>query len=345
MENKNKEEILLEIRDLSISFFNKSGEVQAVRGINYTLNKGEVLGIVGESGSGKSVSSHGILRLTPESGKVKSGEILFKGKDILKMSKQELMDLRGNRIAMIFQDPMTSLDPLFTVGYQLNEALKKHTKLDRKQREKRMIELLEMVGINQPERRIKQYPYEFSGGMRQRVMIAMALSCDPELLIADEPTTALDVTIQAQIIDLLKELKERLGMAIIFITHDLGVVSDICDKIIVMYAGRIVEEGKTRQIFYDRRHPYTEGLLASVPDIDSDVSEKLRPIRGNPPDMSCLKPGCAFAPRCEYAMSICVREEPPQIEIDSTHCASCWKLVRDELAKDGAQIPGKTANE
>ncbi len=332
MENKQKEEILLEIKDLSISFFNKSGEVQAVRGISYTLNRGEVLGIVGESGSGKSVSSHGILRLTPSSGKVKSGEILFKGKDILKMSKQELMDLRGNRIAMIFQDPMTSLDPLFTVGYQLNEALKKHTDLTRKQREKRMIELLEMVGINQPERRIKQYPYEFSGGMRQRVMIAMALSCDPELLIADEPTTALDVTIQAQIIDLLKELKDKLGMAIIFITHDLGVVSDICDKIIVMYAGRIVEEGKSRQIFYERRHPYTEGLLASVPDIDSDVNEKLRPIRGNPPDMSCLKPGCAFAPRCESAMSVCVREEPPQIEIDDTHCAACWKLVRDALA-------------
>ncbi len=333
MENKNSGEILLEIKDLSISFFNKSGEVQAVRNISYTLNRGEVLGIVGESGSGKSVSSHGILRLTPASGKVKNGEILFKGKDILKMSKQELMDLRGNRIAMIFQDPMTSLDPLFTVGYQLNEALKKHTELDKKQREKRMIELLEMVGINQPERRIKQYPYEFSGGMRQRVMIAMALSCDPELLIADEPTTALDVTIQAQIIDLLKELKEKLGMAIIFITHDLGVVSDICDKIIVMYAGRIVEEGRSRQIFYERRHPYTEGLLASVPDIDSDVNEKLRPIRGNPPDMSCLKPGCAFAPRCEYAMGICVREEPPQIEIDDTHCAACWKLVRDALAE------------
>ena len=233
MEDKNQE-VILEMKDLSISFFNKSGEIQAVRGINYTLHKGEVLGIVGESGSGKSVSSHGILRLTPDTGKVKTGEILFHGKDILKMNKKELQELRGNKIAMIFQDPMTSLDPLFTVEYQLNESLKKHTNLDAVARKARMIELLTLVGINQPERRIKQYPYEFSGGMRQRVMIAMALSCDPELLIADEPTTALDVTIQAQIVELLKELKDKLGMAIIFITHDLGVVSEICDKIIVM---------------------------------------------------------------------------------------------------------------
>ena len=225
-----KQEELLKVNNLAISFYNKSGEVQAVRGITYTLHKGEVLGIVGESGSGKSVSSHGILRLTPDTGKVKSGEILFHGKDILKMSKKELQELRGNKIAMIFQDPMTSLDPLFTVEYQLDESLKKHTKLDAQARKKRMIELLNLVGINQPERRVKQYPYEFSGGMRQRVMIAMALSCDPELLIADEPTTALDVTIQAQIVELLKELKDKLGMAIIFITHDLGVVSEICRK-------------------------------------------------------------------------------------------------------------------
>ncbi len=327
------DDILLEVNDLSISFFNKSGEIQAVRDISYTLRKGEVLGIVGESGSGKSVSSHGILRLTPDTGKVKSGEILFHGKDILKMSKKELQELRGNRIAMIFQDPMTSLDPLFTVEYQLNESLKKHTELDAAGRRDRMIELLTLVGINQPERRVKQYPYEFSGGMRQRVMIAMALSCDPELLIADEPTTALDVTIQAQIIDLLKELKQKLGMAIIFITHDLGVVSDICDKIIVMYAGRIVENGTSRQIFYDRRHPYTEGLLDSVPDIESDVNEKLKPIKGNPPDMSCVKPGCAFAPRCAHAMQICIREDPPLFDVEEEHAAACWRLARDVLAQ------------
>ena len=326
-----KQDVLLEMKDLSISFYNKTGEIQAVRGISYTLHKGEVLGIVGESGSGKSVSSHGILRLTPDTGKVKHGEILFHGKDILKMSKKELQELRGNKIAMIFQDPMTSLDPLFTVEYQLNESLKKHTDLDGNGRRLRMIHLLELVGINQPERRLKQYPYEFSGGMRQRVMIAMALSCDPELLIADEPTTALDVTIQAQIVELLKELKDKLGMAIIFITHDLGVVSEICDKIIVMYAGKIVEEGTSRQIFYQRCHPYTEGLLASVPKLDSDVNEKLKPIKGNPPDMSCVKPGCAFAPRCSCAMQICVKEEPPQYELDDTHVVSCWQTIKKAL--------------
>lgn len=326
-----KQDVLLEMKDLSISFYNKTGEIQAVRGISYTLHKGEVLGIVGESGSGKSVSSHGILRLTPDTGKMKQGEILFHGKDILKMSKKELQELRGNKIAMIFQDPMTSLDPLFTVEYQLNESLKKHTDLDGNGRRLRMIHLLELVGINQPERRLKQYPYEFSGGMRQRVMIAMALSCDPELLIADEPTTALDVTIQAQIVELLKELKDKLGMAIIFITHDLGVVSEICDKIIVMYAGKIVEEGTSRQIFYQRCHPYTEGLLASVPKLDSDVNEKLKPIKGNPPDMSCVKPGCAFAPRCSCAMQICVKEEPPQYELDDTHVVSCWQTIKKAL--------------
>ena len=326
-----KQDVLLEMKDLSISFYNKTGEIQAVRGISYTLHKGEVLGIVGESGSGKSVSSHGILRLTPDTGKVKQGEILFHGKDILKMSKKELQELRGNKIAMIFQDPMTSLDPLFTVEYQLNESLKKHTDLDGNGRRLRMIHLLELVGINQPERRLKQYPYEFSGGMRQRVMIAMALSCDPKLLIADEPTTALDVTIQAQIVELLKELKDKLGMAIIFITHDLGVVSEICDKIIVMYAGKIVEEGTSRQIFYQRCHPYTEGLLASVPKLDSDVNEKLKPIKGNPPDMSCVKPGCAFAPRCSCAMQICVKEEPPQYELDDTHVVSCWQTIKKAL--------------
>ena len=326
-----KQEELLKVNNLAISFYNKSGEVQAVRGITYTLHKGEVLGIVGESGSGKSVSSHGILRLTPDTGKVKSGEILFHGKDILKMSKKELQELRGNKIAMIFQDPMTSLDPLFTVEYQLDESLKKHTKLDAQARKKRMIELLTLVGINQPERRVKQYPYEFSGGMRQRVMIAMALSCDPELLIADEPTTALDVTIQAQIVELLKELKDKLGMAIIFITHDLGVVSEICDKIIVMYAGKIVEEGTSRQIFYERKHPYTDGLLASVPKLDTDSGEKLKPIKGNPPDMSCVKPGCAFAPRCGCAMQICVREEATECELNETHNVSCWQIIKKAM--------------
>ena len=328
-------DVLLEVKDLAISFYNKSGEIQAVRGISYTLHRGEALGIVGESGSGKSVCSHAILRLTPDTGRVKSGQILFEGEDILKMDKETLMALRGSRIAMIFQDPMTSLDPLFTVEYQLDESLKKHTDLDGEARKKRIIELLAMVGINQPERRAKQYPYEFSGGMRQRVMIAMALSCDPALLIADEPTTALDVTIQAQIIELLKELKDKLGMAIIFITHDLGVVSDICDRILVMYAGKIVEEGSKRQIFYDRQHPYTKGLLESVPKVESNGRERLRPIRGNPPDMSCVKSGCAFAPRCEAAMQICVREEPPVIDLEEDRTCACWQVISRMMSDAG----------
>ncbi len=324
-----QKEPMLQVRDLAISFFNKTGETQAVRGISYDLSKGEVLGIVGESGSGKSVSTHGILRLTPDSGRVKSGEIIFEGQDLLKLSRKELQKIRGDRISMIFQDPMTALDPLFTVEYQLNESLKKHTNLNKEQRRARMLELLPLVGINEPERRLEQYPHELSGGMRQRIMIAMALSCNPDLLIADEPTTALDVTIQAQIVDLLKELKDKLGMAIIFITHDLGVVSDICDQIIVMYAGKIVEEGTSRQIFYEHAHPYTQGLLDSVPDISTDQNERLKPIPGNPPIMTDVKPGCPFAERCSHAMGICVKEEPPLFEIDETHAAACWLLLRD----------------
>ena len=325
-----KEEAMLRVEDLAISFFKKDEVIQAVRGISYTLNRGEVLGIVGESGSGKSVSSHAILRLTPDNGVIKSGKILFEGRDILDMSRSEVQKLRGDRISMIFQDPMTALDPLFTIEYQLDETLRRHTDLSKDKRRARMIELLELVEINQPERRLKQYPHELSGGMRQRVMIAMALSCNPDLLIADEPTTALDVTIQAQIIDLLRELKDKLGMAIIFITHDLGVVSDICDKIIVMYAGRIVEEGTSRQIFFDHVHPYTNGLLESVPEIDMPEDMRLKPIPGNPPDMSCLKSGCAFAPRCSKAMQICVQEDAPLIEIDETHAAACWNMLKTQ---------------
>ena len=327
---------MLQVRDLSISFFTQTGEIQAVRGISYELNEGEVLGIVGESGSGKSVSSHAILRLTPPSGRVKAGEIIFEGQDILGLDRKDLQKLRGDRISMIFQDPMTALDPLFTIRYQLDEALRKHTALDKNSRYDRMLELLDLVGINQPERRLKQYPHQLSGGMRQRIMIAMALSCDPDLLIADEPTTALDVTIQAQIIYLLKELKEKLGMAIIFITHDLGVVSDICDRIIVMYAGRIVEEGTSRQIFYRHRHPYTKGLIESVPGIAETADQRLKAIPGNPPDMSCVPKGCAFASRCPYAMAICVREDAPLIDLGEGHSAACWKLA--EPAGGGGSI-------
>ena len=322
MEDKNQE-VILEMKDLSISFFNKSGEIQAVRGINYTLHKGEVLGIVGESGSGKSVSSHGILRLTPDTGKVKTGEILFHGKDILKMNKKELQELRGNKIAMIFQDPMTSLDPLFTVEYQLNESLKKHTNLDAVARKARMIELLTLVGINQPERRIKQYPYEFSGGMRQRVMIAMALSCDPELLIADEPTTALDVTIQAQILELMKKLKDSHDMGIILITHDLGIVADFCDRVLIFYTGQIVESAPVRDLFREPLHPYTKGLIRALPKI-SEQTDRLEAIEGMVPDADQMPEGCHFHPRCPYATDRCRKEAPALTQTPDGRCVRCF---------------------
>ena len=322
---------LLEVRDLKVSFASKKTEVPAIQGISYYLDEGEVLGIVGESGSGKSVSSHCILKLLPDNGKIQGGQILLEGKDLLPMNAKQIADIRGNKISMIFQDPMTSLDPLFTVGHQIEESLKKHTNLNKKQREERIIKLLDLVGINQPEKRMKQYPHEFSGGMRQRAMIAMALSLGPKLLIADEPTTALDVTIQAQIIELLKRLKDELHMAIIFITHDLGVVSDICDKIIVMYAGEIIESGKKRQIFYDSRHPYTEGLLNSVPKIEQSRQEKLVPIEGNPPDMQLLGSECPFSHRCGYAMNICARQKPPKLTVEEGHEVSCWKYYREMM--------------
>ena len=328
MEDKNQE-VILEMKDLSISFFNKSGEIQAVRGINYTLHKGEVLGIVGESGSGKSVSSHGILRLTPDTGKVKTGEILFHGKDILKMNKKELQELRGNKIAMIFQDPMTSLDPLFTVEYQLNESLKKHTNLDAVARKARMIELLTLVGINQPERRIKQYPYEFSGGMRQRVMIAMALSCDPELLIADEPTTALDVTIEAQILEIIKELKNTYNTAIMLITHNFGLVAEVADKIAVMYAGEVIESGDVFEIFEHPTHPYTTLLMQALPR-KTKKEGRLQTIDGSVPRILEKKPECRFANRCPYAKEQCFRETPPMVTLSETHTCRCFRAAKKE---------------
>ena len=334
MAEQKQDGTLIEVRDLAISFFNKSGEVQAVRGIDYTLRRGEVLGIVGESGSGKSISSNAILRLLPENAVIEGGQIIFDGQELLGMPLRELRKIRGRRISEIFQDPMTSLDPLFTIGYQLDEVLKKHTKMAKPEREARSIELLKLVGINQPERRLRQYPHEFSGGMRQRAMIAMALACDPELLIADEPTTALDVTIQAQIIDLLKELKAKLHTSIIFITHDLGVMADICDRVLVMYAGEIVESGDKRQIFYGHRHPYTEGLLHSIPDVEGEEKKPLVPIEGNPPEMSLLGDECAFARRCPYAMKICARKRPEEASLGDGHTVRCWKVFREEQAKE-----------
>jgi len=319
--------MLLEVRDLQVSFVTRKMKVPTIRNISYELREGEVLGIVGESGSGKSVSSNAIFKLLPDNAIIDSGEVLFEGQDLLKMTKAQLRSIRGKSIAEIFQDPMTSLDPLFTIEYQLEEVLKKHTQLDRSERVARMIELLELVGINQPQRRLKQYPHEFSGGMRQRAMIAMALACEPKLLIADEPTTALDVTIQAQIIELLKELKDKFHMSIIFITHDLGVVANICDRILVMYAGEIIESGDKRQIFYHYQHPYTEGLIRSIPDVVGDEKKPLIPIRGNPPEMSLLHEECAFARRCPYAMKICAAARPPQVDLGDGHMMRCFRTA------------------
>lgn len=328
--NKN----LLEVKDLEVSFFTYAGEVKAVRKISYSLGPGEVMGIVGESGSGKSVSSFGLMGMVPEPGKILGGSIVFDRKEVTKMTEKELLKMRGKDVSMIFQDPMTSLNPVFTVGNQIDEVLRKHTDLNKEQRKQRIIELFKLVGINQPEKRIHQYPHEFSGGMRQRVMIAMALSCNPKLLIADEPTTALDVTIQAQILELMKELKKKINMSIIFITHDLGVVSEICDQISVMYAGTIVESGSSDQIFYKSRHPYTWGLLESVPKINADEHERLIPIEGNPVDLINPPVGCPFAPRCKYCMRACMTKMPPQCTVEEGHTVSCWLPVKEAMEKE-----------
>ena len=322
MEDKNQE-VILEMKDLSISFFNKSGEIQAVRGINYTLHKGEVLGIVGESGSGKSVSSHGILRLTPDTGKVKTGEILFHGKDILKMNKKELQELRGNKIAMIFQDPMTSLNPLYTIEKQITEMLDLHQKqMSKQEKHARCVELLHMVGIPNPEDRLKSYPHQFSGGMRQRVIIAIALAANPKLIIADEPTTALDVTIQAQILKLMDKLVKEQDAALILITHDLAVVSQMADRIIVMYCGKIVESGSRDDVIHRPSHPYTVGLLNSIPRMGED-QDRLESIPGMVPSMLDLPQGCYFAPRCKYCQDICRTRAPENHEVGPGHCAAC----------------------
>jgi oligopeptide transport system ATP-binding protein len=329
-------ENLLEVKDLEVSFFTHAGEVKAVRGISYQLRPGEVMGIVGESGSGKSVSSYGLMGIIPEPGKIINGSIMFDGKEITKQTEKEMTKIRGKEIGMIFQDPMTSMNPVFTVGNQIDEALKKHTDLNKEGREARIIELFKLVGINQPEKRIHQYPHEFSGGMRQRAMIAMALSCNPKLLIADEPTTALDVTIQAQIIELLKELKDKINMSIIFITHDLGVIADICDKVAVMYAGNIIEAGSIDEIFYEPKHPYTWGLLKSMPKIHEDEHERLIPIEGNPVDLINPPKGCSFAPRCEHCMKICLDKVPPATETSEGHNSLCWLAVKEAYEKEAA---------
>ena len=315
---------LIDIKDLRVSFFTPGGEVQAVRGVSWFLEEGEALGIVGESGSGKSVSVYAVMRLLQHPGRVVGGSIHFNGIDILGLSEEEMRKIRGNDIAMIFQDPMTSLNPVYTVGNQIVEPLKLHRNLKGKRARERAEELLSMVGIPNPARRLKQYPFEFSGGMRQRAMISMALACEPKLLIADEPTTALDVTIQAQILEIMKDLKKSRNMSIVLITHDLGIVSDICNKIIIMYGGEIMEYGPIESLYKNPSHPYTNGLINSLPKIDEEVGTQLTPIEGAPVDLMHPPAGCPFAPRCEKCMKVCLTEKPPYFEMEPDHYSACW---------------------
>jgi oligopeptide transport system ATP-binding protein len=316
---------ILEVRDLHVSFHTYAGEVKAVRGVNFEVYKGEALAIVGESGCGKSVTAQSIMQLLPmPPAKYKQGSILFEGQDLLKKSEKQMQHIRGNEIGMIFQDPMTSLNPTIKIGRQIAESLMKHKKLSRHEAYKRAIKMLEMVAVAQPDKRVNQYPHEFSGGMRQRAMIALALACEPKLLIADEPTTALDVTIQAQILELLKDLQKRTGTSIILITHDLGVVAEMCDRVIVMYAGKVVETGTIDDIFYSPQHPYTKGLLKSVPRMDMNRNEALHPIVGTPPDLFNPPAGCPFFARCQNAMKICENYDPDLENIKESHYAACW---------------------
>ena len=319
---------LLSVRDLKTSFFTHVGEVKAVRGISFDVNEGEVLGIVGESGSGKSVTSLSIMGLLQYPGRVVDGEILLNGEDILTYSKDQMRKVRGKEIAMIFQDPMTSLNPVYTIGNQVMEMILEHEKMTKREARARAIEMLKLVGIPAAEKRIDSYPHEFSGGMRQRVMIALALSCNPKLLIADEPTTALDVTIQAQILNLIKKLNRQFGMTTMLITHDLGVVATVCDKVAVMYGGLIMEYGTADEIFYHPRHPYTMGLLGSIPHVDGGEKRRLIPIDGTPPDLINPPKGCPFSTRCKYCMNLCTREQP-QYFAEDKHRTMCWMLDVD----------------
>ena len=330
-------EYLVDIQHERLSFFTPAGEVKALNDVSIHLNDGEVLGIVGESGSGKSVTAYSLMGLTAYPGKLVGGTIDFNGHRINDLSEKEFRKIRGNEVSIIFQDPMTSLNPVYTIGNQIMEVILLHTDKNKEQARARAKELLELVGINEPEKRLKQYPHELSGGMRQRVMIAIALACEPKLLIADEPTTALDVTIQAQILELMMELKEKLGMAIIMITHDLGVVASMCDRIAVMYAGRIVEYGTTDDIFYNPKHEYTKGLLKSIPRLDAKEHERLVPIEGTPIDFLNPPAGCPFAPRCSNCMKICLREMAPVTTFDDVHYTQCWMNQKEQMEREAAK--------
>ena len=321
---------ILKVTDLHTSFFTPAGEVKAVNGVSFSLDAGKVLGIVGESGSGKSVTAYSILQILANPGKIVGGSVQFKGQELVGATKEEMSKIRGNKISIIFQDPMTSLNPVYTVGNQLMEAIMLHTDRNREQAKARAIEMLELVGVNEPEKRIKQYPHEFSGGMRQRVMIAMALACEPDILIADEPTTALDVTIQAQILDLMKDLQKKLGMAIIMITHDLGVVAEMCDEVIVMYAGEVCERGTADEIFYNPKHEYTKGLMRSIPTV-ADDGGRLEPIGGTPVDLLNMPDGCPFAPRCERCMKVCLTHKAKEVVINDEHMSTCWYNLKDAI--------------
>ncbi len=325
---------LIRVQDLHTSFFTDSGEVCAVNGVSFDLDHGEILGIVGESGSGKSVTAYSIMQILASTGKIVDGHIYYKGEDITQWKDKQMREFRGKCCSIIFQDPMTSLNPVFTIGNQLVEAITLHTDKKGREAKARAAELLELVGINEPLRRLKQYPFELSGGMRQRVMIAMALACEPDILIADEPTTALDVTIQAQILELMQKLQKELGMAVILVTHDLGVIASMCDNIIVMYGGRICERGTAHEIFYNPKHEYTKGLLRSIPNV-TRMKEKLVPILGTPINMLNLPKGCSFCTRCDNAMKICLTEKPEEISINENHKASCWMNIRDALMAEG----------